>query len=97
MLQPRHRTDSHHRFYTAKSLPAREVDDEFFRLYEYRQQRQITRQYIDPDEQPAMAQRYGVTADGEDFISYVNADGSTDLTTLAPIPRDTTAIIRSAT
>ena len=75
-------------FYTSKSLPLRELDDEFFRLYETKTKGLITRQYINPDEQPAMAQRYGVTDDGQTFISYVNADGSTDLTTLALIPRD---------
>ena len=77
-------------FYTAKSLPTREVDDEFFRLYETDSNGKITRQYIDPDQQPAMAQRYGVSDDGQVFISYINPDGSTDLTTLALVPRDTT-------
>jgi hypothetical protein len=76
-------------FYTSKSLPLRELDDQFYRLYESETNGVISRQYINPDEQPAMAQRYGVTADGQDFISYVNTDGSTDLTTLALIPHDT--------
>ena len=43
----------------------RELDDEFFRLYETATNGLITRQYIDPDEQPALAQRYGVTEDGD--------------------------------
>ncbi len=76
-------------FYTAKSLALRELDDEFYRLYESETNGLISRQYINPDEQPALAQRYGVTGDAQDFISYVNADGSTDLTTLALIPHDT--------
>lgn len=74
-------------FYTSRNLPVREVDDQFFRLYEAETNGLISRQYIDPDEQPALAQRYGVTTDGQTFISFLNADGSTDLTSLARIPR----------
>ena len=33
---------------------------------------------MDPDEQPALAQRYGVTDDAMVFLSYVDADGTTD-------------------
>ncbi len=77
-------------FYTSKSLPAREVDDEFFRLYEAATDGKITRQYIDPDEQPAMAQRYGVTEDPMLFISYVNPDGTTDFNSLARVPHSDT-------
>ncbi len=76
-------------FYTARSLDQREIDDEFFRLYTSDTNGLIQRTYVNPDEQPALAQRYGVTADGQDFIAYINPDGSTDLTTLAYIPRDT--------
>ncbi len=74
-------------FYTSRSLTAREVDDEFFRLYESDTNGLITRQYIDPDEQPALAQRYGASTDGQVFLSYVNADGSTDIDSLARVPR----------
>ena len=77
-------------FYTSKSLPARELDDEFFRLYESDSKGLITRLYINPDEQPAMAQRYGIQEDGQVFVSFINADGSTDLTSLARVPRDST-------
>jgi len=77
-------------FYSARGLSIRELDDEFFRLYETATKGLITRQYIDPEEQPALAQRYGVTEEGQVFISYVNPDGSTDLTTLARIPRSNT-------
>ena len=74
-------------FYSPKSLTTRQVDDEFFRLYTTATNGLIDRVYIDPDEQPAMAQRYGVNADAMVFLSYVNADGSTDLNSLARVPR----------
>lgn len=74
-------------FYSSRSLATREVDDEFFRLYEADTKGMITRQYIDPDEQPALAQRYGASTDGQVYLSYVNADGSTDLNSLARVPR----------
>ncbi|MFN8448545.1 MAG: Gldg family protein [Anaerolineae bacterium] len=76
-------------FYSSRALAQREIDDEFFRLYESDTDGLITRVYIDPDEQPALAQYYGVTEDAQVFISYVNDDAekSTDFTTLARVPR----------
>lgn len=77
-------------FYSPAFLGRRELDDEFFRLYEADTNGLITRQYIDPDQEPALAQRYGVTQDGQVFISYVNPDGSTDFNTLARVPLSNT-------
>jgi hypothetical protein len=74
-------------FYTAKVLPAREVDDQFFRLYEAATNGRITRQYINPDEEPALAQRFGFYADGTVFVSYLEPDGSVDFESLARVPR----------
>ncbi|MEP7290321.1 MAG: Gldg family protein [Chloroflexota bacterium] len=74
-------------FYTSEALPNREIDDEYFRLYEAHTNGLISRAYINPDEQPALAQSYGVLENGQVFVSYVNADGSTDLSTLARVPR----------
>ncbi len=74
-------------FYTSEALTTREVDDQYFRLYEADTNGLITREYINPDEQPALAQRYGLTTDAQVYISYVNADGSTDLASLARVPR----------
>lgn len=74
-------------FYSSRALAQREIDDEFFRLYEAATDSKITREYIDPDEQPALAQRYGVTQDAQVFISYLNEDGSVNFTTLARVPR----------
>ncbi len=74
-------------FYSARSLLTREIDDQFFRLYETATDGRIRRQYFDPDETPALAQRFGVTQDGMVFISYLNDDGSIDFNTLARVPR----------
>lgn len=74
-------------FYTSEALPNQEIDDQFFRLYEADTNGLITREYINPDEQPALAQRYGVTENGQIFLSYVNADGTTDFNSVARVPR----------
>ncbi len=74
-------------FYTSDYLPTREIDDQFFRLYETASDGLVTRLYIDPDEQPALASRYGVAEDGQIFVSYLNDDGSVDFNTLARVPR----------
>ncbi len=76
-------------FYSPAALPTREVDDQFFRLYETATNGLVSRQYIDPDEQPAMAQAYGVTEDAQVFIAYANDDGSVNMNTLARVPRGT--------
>ncbi len=76
-------------FYTPASLRLREVDDSFFRLYEIATNGLITREYIDPDENPAQRDAFGVTEDGAVFISYLNPDGTAALNTLARVPRGT--------
>jgi hypothetical protein len=73
-------------FYSSRNLPLRELDDQFFRLYEVESNGLITRQYIDPDEQPTLAETYGAR-DGSVFISYLKPDGSVDFQSLAPVPR----------
>jgi len=74
-------------FYSPRTLSQREIDDQFFRLYEEGANGKITRNYIDPDEQPAMAQKFGVTTDGQVFLSFLNADGSVDFKSLSRLPR----------
>lgn len=77
-------------FYSARALPVREVDDQFFQLYSTATDGLITREYIDPEEQPALAQRFGVQQDAAVFISYLNPDGSVDFDTIARVPRSGT-------
>lgn len=74
-------------FYTSRALYVREIDDQFFRLYETATEGRIRRQYIDPEESPAQADRFGVYEDGMVFIAYLNADGSVDFSSLARVPR----------
>jgi ABC-type uncharacterized transport system involved in gliding motility auxiliary subunit len=77
-------------FYTPRNLPLQEEDDQFFRLYEDATGGLITRQYIDPEENPAQAQRFAVIEDGQVYISYLNSDGTIDFSTLARVPRSGT-------
>ncbi|MBL8131180.1 MAG: Gldg family protein [Anaerolineae bacterium] len=74
-------------FYSSRALTTREIDDQFFRLYETATNGLISREYIDPDEQPAIARRYGVQYDGQVFLANVRDDGTVDLATLARVPR----------
>ncbi|MCC6612090.1 MAG: Gldg family protein [Anaerolineae bacterium] len=75
-------------FYSSLNLLQREIDDQFFRLYETETNGLIRRQYIDPDEAPAVAASFGAQ-DGSLYISFLNDDGSIDTTTLARVPRGT--------
>ena len=77
-------------FYSSRALPAREIDNQFFVLYETATNGLIRRQYIDPDEAPAVAQRFGVQEDGALFLSYLNDDGTVNFDSLARIPVDRT-------
>jgi ABC-type uncharacterized transport system involved in gliding motility auxiliary subunit len=75
-------------FYTSRALAAREIDDQFFRLYETATNGRISRLYINPDEEPALAQRFGIYSDGSVFLSYLKPDGSVDFESLARVPRN---------
>jgi ABC-type uncharacterized transport system len=77
-------------FYSARALQQREVDDPFFRLYEIETNGLVQREYIDPNEQPALAQKFNVTVDSEVYISYLTADGTVDFNTVARVPRSGT-------
>ncbi len=76
-------------FYASNAVQMREVDDQIIRLYEAESGGRITRQYINPDEEPALAQRFGAYSSGALFLSYLNPDGSVDFGTIARIPRQT--------
>lgn len=76
-------------FYSPNLVTQREVDDQFFRLYETATNGLITRRYIDPDEDPAFAQTLQAQ-DGDLFLSYLNDDGSIDYSTLSFIPQSGT-------
>jgi len=74
-------------FYSARALRDREIDDQFFRLYETATNGLITREYIDPDEQPALTQRFGVNYDGQTFIGELRPDDTIDLATVMHVVR----------
>jgi ABC-type uncharacterized transport system involved in gliding motility auxiliary subunit len=73
-------------FYSPRALAQREVDDQFFRLYEVATSGLIQRQYIDPQEQPATAQQFGVTEDAQVFISYLTDNGQIDFSRSTRVP-----------
>ena len=78
-------------FYSTRGLLLREVDDQFFRLYEVASNGRIHRRYVNPDEEPGIAanfaQRFGSLSDGDVFVSFVDAEGNADLSTAARVPR----------
>ncbi|MEO8610302.1 MAG: GldG family protein [Chloroflexota bacterium] len=74
-------------FYSSQSLDLRQVDDQFFRLYSVETNDLITRNYIDPNEQPALAQKFNAGSEGDVYISYLTAEGSVDFNTVARVPR----------
>lgn len=76
-------------FYSPAALPLRQVDDQFFRLYEVETNGLITREYIDPNEQPALAAQFNVANEGDVFLSYLNEDGTVDFNTVSFVPRGT--------
>ena len=78
-------------FYDSTAVSSREIDDQFFRLYTAATDGLISRRYIDPNEEPALAQRFGAYSNGAVFLSYVNTDAdgteSVDFGSLARVPR----------
>ncbi len=90
-------------FYDTTAIQLRETDDQFFRLYETATEGRITRRYIDPNEEPALAQRFNAFRNGDVFLSFLDEAGEVDFSSLAPVPRQpdgaqeremTTAILR---
>ncbi len=80
-------------FYDSTAIQQREVDDQIFRLYEAATNGLISREYINPDEQPALAQRFGAYANGAVFLSFLTEDPNNpgamvvDFSSLSRVPR----------
>lgn len=78
-------------FYDSTAIQMRDVDDQFFRLYEAATDGLISRQYIDPNQEPALAQRFGAYSNGAVFLSYVTTspegESMVDFNSLARVPR----------
>lgn len=75
-------------FYSSRELQQRELDDEIFRLYSDQSNGRIRRVYIDPQEQPALAQSFGMQADGDVFISFLDENGEIDFESVLAVPRE---------
>ncbi len=74
-------------FYTNRNVRRLALDSQFFQLYEQQTDGLVTVEYINPDVEPAVAQRFGVTQDGEVFVSFLNPDGSIDFSRTLPVTR----------
>ncbi|MFW5696495.1 MAG: DUF4350 domain-containing protein [Phototrophicaceae bacterium] len=72
-------------FYSPARVATRELDDQFFRQYEIESNGRITREYIDPVRQPAIATAFRAQ-DGDVFISFVNPDGTVDMNSVSYVP-----------
>jgi ABC-type uncharacterized transport system involved in gliding motility auxiliary subunit len=77
-------------FYSSSMLPQRDIDDQFYRQYEIESNGLLTREYVNPDEQPAIAQRFGMEFDGQVFVAFLNEDGTVDFDTVSRVPRSNT-------
>lgn len=64
-------------FYSPRLLQQRQVDDQFFRLYETASDGQISREYVDPVAQPGIAARFQAN-DGDVFVSFLGITGEVD-------------------
>ena len=74
-------------FYSSQAIDLRQLDDQFFRLYSVATNDLITREYIDPNEQPALAAKFNAANEGDVYISYQTPDGKVDFNTVARVPR----------
>lgn len=72
-------------FYTSRALGLREIDDQYWRMYEDASNGMIRRVYYDPEEVPGIAQSFGVTEDPQVFLSYLNDDGSVDFSLVSRV------------
>lgn len=72
-------------FYTSQTIRLRELDALIVRLYESETDGQITSQYINPDENPAIAQQFKLQTDGEIFVSYLLPDGQIDFNSVTRV------------
>lgn len=72
-------------FYSSRMAPSREIDDQIFRQYEVVSEGRITRNYIDPVQQPGVTTAFRAN-DGDVFVSYLNEDGTVDMSSVNWVP-----------
>lgn len=73
-------------FYNAQEIEYREVDDQYFQLFEEASNGRLHVVYVDPDEQPALAAAYANALDRGIYVfaSFVEDDGT--LSNTVPVP-----------
>lgn len=72
-------------FYSAENIAVRELDDQYWRQYEVISNGRIRRLYIDPVEQPAIANTYGAQ-DGDVFIALADENDEIIPSTISYVP-----------
>lgn len=72
-------------FYSAENIAIRELDDQYWRQYEIMSGGRIQRMYIDPIEQPAMAETYNAV-DGDVFVALVDEAGQIIPSSVSYVP-----------
>jgi ABC-type uncharacterized transport system involved in gliding motility auxiliary subunit len=71
-------------FYSPKIIATREIDDQFFRLYEDATDGKVFRKYIDPEQDPGIATDFRAQ-DGDVFVSYMNEEGTVNFESVMPV------------
>ena len=74
-------------FYSPELAIAREIDDQFFRQYEVESDGLVTREYIDPIQEPTRAEFFGAR-DGDVFLSYLTEAGEIDVSSISYVPME---------
>lgn len=79
-------------FYRPQDLVQREIDDQYWQLYEVGSQGILTRQYIDPIREPNIAAPFTQALDQDYylFVGFVNDDGSLDVATATAVTNNAT-------
>ena len=74
-------------FYRPEDLKQREIDDQYFQLYEEASGGRISRRYIDPLEEPGLAEPYrgGLEQGANIYLSFVSDDGLVDFASTIPV------------
>jgi ABC-type uncharacterized transport system involved in gliding motility auxiliary subunit len=75
-------------FYSSRALALRERDDQFLRQYQVQSEGIIQVEYIDPIQNPAIAENFGIREEGELVLFMTTPDGSIDNQTVTYVSRD---------
>jgi hypothetical protein len=78
-------------FYGPEDIVDRQIDDEYFRLYETESRGTIRRMLIDPAQNPGLASPYqpALEAGLNTFLAFVDSDGNIEYDSTIIVPRST--------